>query len=128
MPTNVFLLALAAGIISAIVFASATTGAMLLRVVLFLLTPLSLYLAGLGLGHGRDRDRRHHRDDDSIADRQPAGGRGLRDQHGASGASSARASPCSAGTQTASANGTRSGASLPSPRFLPACLRSWRSF
>jgi magnesium-transporting ATPase (P-type) len=50
MPTNVFLLAIAAGIISAVVFASATTGAMLLRVVLFLLTPLSLYLAGLGLG------------------------------------------------------------------------------
>jgi hypothetical protein len=50
MPTNVFLLAIAAGIISAVVFASATTGAMLLRVILFLLTPLSLYLAGLGLG------------------------------------------------------------------------------
>lgn len=50
MPTNVFLLAIAAGVISAVVFASATTGAMLLRVVLFLLTPLSLYLAGLGLG------------------------------------------------------------------------------
>ncbi|HEY8194736.1 MAG TPA: DUF2232 domain-containing protein [Hyphomicrobium sp.] len=50
MPTNVFLLALAAGVVSAVVFASATTGAVLLRVVLFLLTPLSLYLAGLGLG------------------------------------------------------------------------------
>jgi hypothetical protein len=50
MQTNVFLLSLAAGIISAVVFASATTGAMLLRVILFLLTPLSLYLAGLGLG------------------------------------------------------------------------------
>jgi hypothetical protein len=50
MPTNVFLLALAAGLISAVVFASATTGALLLRVVLFFLTPLSLYLAGLGLG------------------------------------------------------------------------------
>ncbi|HVZ05294.1 DUF2232 domain-containing protein [Hyphomicrobium sp.] len=50
MPTNAFLLALAAGLISAVVFASATTGAMLLRVILFLLTPLSLYLAGLGLG------------------------------------------------------------------------------
>lgn len=50
MPTNVFLLALAAGFISAVVFASATTGAFLLRVVLFLLTPLSLYLTGLGLG------------------------------------------------------------------------------
>jgi hypothetical protein len=50
MPTNVFLLALAAGLVSAVVFASATTGALLLRVVLFFLTPLSLYLAGLGLG------------------------------------------------------------------------------
>src|SRR5271169_875771 len=50
MPTNVFILALAAGLISAIVFASATTGAFVLRIVLFLLTPLSLYLTGLGLG------------------------------------------------------------------------------
>lgn len=50
MPINVLLLAIAAGFISAIVFASATTGALLLRVVLFFLTPLSLYLAGLGLG------------------------------------------------------------------------------
>lgn len=50
MPTKVFLLAIAAGIVSAVVFTSATTGAMVLRVVLFLLTPLSLYLAGLGLG------------------------------------------------------------------------------
>ncbi len=50
MPTNVFILAIAAGLISAIVFASATTGAFVLRIVLFLLTPLSLYLTGLGLG------------------------------------------------------------------------------
>jgi hypothetical protein len=50
MPTNVFILALAAGLISAVVFASATTGTFLLRIVLFLLTPLSLYLSGLGLG------------------------------------------------------------------------------
>jgi len=50
MPTNALLLALAAGLISAVVFASATTGPMLLRFVLFFLTPLSLYLAGLGLG------------------------------------------------------------------------------
>ena len=50
MPVNVLLLAVAAGFISAIVFASATTGAILLRLVLFFLTPLSLYLAGLGLG------------------------------------------------------------------------------
>ncbi len=50
MPTNVFILAIAAGVISAVVFASATTGAFMLRIVLFLLTPLSLYLTGLGLG------------------------------------------------------------------------------
>ncbi len=50
MPTNVFILALAAGLVSAVVFASATTGAVLLRVILFLLTPLSLYLTELGLG------------------------------------------------------------------------------
>lgn len=50
MQKNVFLLALGAGIVSAVVFASATTGPLLLRVVLFLLTPLSLYLSGLGLG------------------------------------------------------------------------------
>jgi len=50
MPTNVFILAIAAGLVSAVVFASATTGALLLRIVLFLLTPLSLYLTGLGLG------------------------------------------------------------------------------
>jgi hypothetical protein len=50
MQTNVFILALAAGLISAIVFASATTGAFVLRIILFLLTPLSVYLAGLGLG------------------------------------------------------------------------------
>lgn len=50
MPINAILLAIAAGLISAIVFASATTGALLVRLVLFFLTPLSLYLAGLGLG------------------------------------------------------------------------------
>ncbi len=50
MTTNQALLAVAAGIISAIVFASATTGALLLRFVLFFLTPLPLYLAGLGIG------------------------------------------------------------------------------
>jgi hypothetical protein len=50
MPTNVILLSLAAGLISAVVFASATTGAVVLRLILFLLTPLSLYLTGLGLG------------------------------------------------------------------------------
>jgi len=50
MPTNVFILAIGAGLISAVVFASATTGAVVLRIVLFLLTLLSLYLTGLGLG------------------------------------------------------------------------------
>lgn len=50
MPINAILLALAAGVISAVVFASATTGPALLPLVLFFLTPLSLYLAGLGLG------------------------------------------------------------------------------
>ncbi len=50
MPYNTVLLALAAGLISAVVFASATTGPVLARFVLFFLTPLSLYLAGLGLG------------------------------------------------------------------------------
>lgn len=50
MQRNAFLLALTAGFISAIVFASATTGPVALRFVLYVLTPLSLYLAGLGLG------------------------------------------------------------------------------
>jgi Predicted membrane protein (DUF2232) len=50
MTTNTFLLAIAAGLIAAVVFASATTGALPLRFVLFFLTPISLYLAGLGLG------------------------------------------------------------------------------
>ncbi len=50
-PQSIFL-GLAAGFISAIVFASATAGPMLSRMILFLLTPFSLYLAGLGLGFG----------------------------------------------------------------------------
>ena len=50
MTTNALLMAIAAGLISAVVFASATTGPLPLRFVLFFLTPLSLYLAGLGLG------------------------------------------------------------------------------
>ena len=50
MQSKAFILSLAAGLISAIVFASATTGAFLLRIILFLLTPLPLYLTGLGLG------------------------------------------------------------------------------
>jgi Predicted membrane protein (DUF2232) len=44
------LIALGAGLISATVFASATTGPLLVRMLLFLLTPLALFLAGLGLG------------------------------------------------------------------------------
>lgn len=44
------LIALGAGLISAVVFASATTGPLLMRMILFLLTPLALFLAGLGLG------------------------------------------------------------------------------
>lgn len=44
------IIALGAGLISAVVFASATTGPLLMRMLLFLLTPLALFLAGLGLG------------------------------------------------------------------------------
>ena len=44
------LIAVAAGLVSAVVFASATTGPLLMRMLLFLLTPLALFLAGLGLG------------------------------------------------------------------------------
>jgi hypothetical protein len=44
------LIALGAGLVSAVVFASATTGPLLVRMLLFLLTPLALFLAGLGLG------------------------------------------------------------------------------
>ncbi len=44
------LIGLGAGLVSAVVFASATTGPVLIRMVLFLLTPLALFLAGLGLG------------------------------------------------------------------------------
>jgi hypothetical protein len=50
MNSNTLLLAICAGLISAVVFASATTGPVLLRAVLFFLTPLSIYLTGLGLG------------------------------------------------------------------------------
>ncbi len=44
------LIGLGAGIVSATVFASATTGPMLVRILLFVLTPLALFLAGLGVG------------------------------------------------------------------------------
>lgn len=47
MPAN-FLIGLTAGLIAAVVFVSATTGPLAMRVLLFLLTPLSLFLAGLG--------------------------------------------------------------------------------
>jgi len=44
------LIGLGAGLVSAVVFASATTGPLLIRMILFLLTPLALFLAGLGVG------------------------------------------------------------------------------
>lgn len=44
------LIGLAAGLIAAVVFVSATTGPPLAQLALYLLTPLPLYLAGLGLG------------------------------------------------------------------------------
>ena len=43
------LIGLGAGFVSAVVFASATTGPMFTRLILFLLTPLALFLAGLGV-------------------------------------------------------------------------------
>lgn len=50
MTPQSILLGIAAGLISAVVFASATTGPALSRLLFFLLTPFPLYLAGLGLG------------------------------------------------------------------------------
>lgn len=50
MNAKTIILGIAAGLVSAVVFASAATGPMLSRVLLFLLTPFPLYLAGLGLG------------------------------------------------------------------------------
>jgi hypothetical protein len=44
------LIGLGAGLVSAVVFASATTGPMFTRLLLFLLTSLALFLAGLGVG------------------------------------------------------------------------------
>lgn len=44
------ILGIAAGLVSAIVFASAGAGPMFTRMILFLLTPFPIYLAGLGLG------------------------------------------------------------------------------
>ena len=50
MTPQTILLSLGAGLVSAIVFASATTGPALARFALFFLTPFAIYLAGLGLG------------------------------------------------------------------------------
>ncbi len=47
---NQFLISLALGAVSAVVFASATTGPVFVRYVLFLLTSLPIFLAGLGWG------------------------------------------------------------------------------
>lgn len=44
------LIALGAGLVAAVVFASATAGPLLIRMMLFMLTALPLFLAGLGLG------------------------------------------------------------------------------
>jgi hypothetical protein len=49
MPSSL-LIGLAAGLVSAVVFVSATTGPPLTQLALFLLTPFTIYLAGLGLG------------------------------------------------------------------------------
>ena len=47
-----YLIGFAAGIVTAVVFLSATTGSVPMRVLLFLLTPLPLFLAGFGWGWG----------------------------------------------------------------------------
>lgn len=47
------LIGIGAGFVSAVVFASATQGPLLMRLILFMLTPLPLFLAGLGLGPGK---------------------------------------------------------------------------
>ncbi len=47
---NQLLIAVLLGLVSAVVFASATTGPVLIRYVLFLLTSLPIFLAGLGWG------------------------------------------------------------------------------
>jgi Predicted membrane protein (DUF2232) len=44
------LIGLGAGFVSAVVFASATTGPLIMRLILFVLTSLPLFLAGLGIG------------------------------------------------------------------------------
>ena len=50
LTTRDILIALGLGLIAAIVFVSATTGPLPIRVILFLITPLPLALAGLGWG------------------------------------------------------------------------------
>lgn len=50
MTRQTFLVGLAAGFLAALVFVSATTGPLVMRFILFLLTPLPLFLAGLGWG------------------------------------------------------------------------------
>ncbi len=50
MMTNRYLIGLALGLVSAVVFASASTGGLALRFVLFLVTSLPIFLAGLGWG------------------------------------------------------------------------------
>jgi hypothetical protein len=47
---NQVFIAMLLGLVSAVVFASATTGPMLMRLILFLLTSLPIFLAGLGWG------------------------------------------------------------------------------
>lgn len=50
MGRNQFLIAIGLGVVAAVVFASATTGPVLIRYALFLLTSLPIFLAGLGWG------------------------------------------------------------------------------
>ena len=65
------LIGFGAGLVSAVLFASATTGPLLMRMVLFLLTPLPLFLAGLGLGLARRRRGRPRRHGIRAHRRQP---------------------------------------------------------
>lgn len=50
MPLNKLAIGLLLGLTSAVVFASAATGPLLVRFLLFLITPLPIFLAGLGWG------------------------------------------------------------------------------
>ncbi len=51
MTTQGYFLGFGAGLVAAVVFASATTGPLPVRFILFLLTPLPIFLAGLGWGY-----------------------------------------------------------------------------